>query len=303
MLRDGKTVLTESTKSLSQIDLVTAMLGRRRKASHRSLSQGRGFDSAVDDQREHGTEVLRASHLSRLPRLVEASLTIKTGKVVGLAGRLGAGRTELARAVFGADPPQSGEVSLSGRHVRFTCPAEAIRARIGFCSEDRQVEGIIPGLSVRENMTLVALPQLSRWFIVSHYRQRQLVQRMIERLGIKIASLDQPIDELSGGNQQKVLLARWLCTLSRLLILDEPTRGIDVGTKDEIRAIVDELAAQGLAVMMISSELDDLIDHCRRIVVMSEGRTVAEFADDPIKVDSILAAMAHGTEVLEMSGD
>ena len=305
VLRDGKNVMTESTSRLSRMDLVTAMLGQARDSVHPQSRVGRTSVKEVEGQRTslRDPPVLEASHLCRRPRLIDASLKMKAGEVVGIAGLLGAGRTELARAVFGAEPAESGSLRLNGRLVRFRRPAEAILAQIGFCPEDRQVDGIIPMLSVRENMTLAALPQLSRWSIVSRYRQRQLVRRMIERLGIKLASPDQAIHELSGGNQQKVLLARWLCTQLRLLILDEPTRGIDVGTKDEIRGIVDEMAAEGLAVLMVSSELDDLIDHCQRIVVMCEGRSVAEFEGDQINEDSILAAMAHGSRSSGPPGD
>ena len=303
VLRDGKTVLTESTSRLRQKDLVAAMLGHERKPSPKRVEHVVDTETASGDQHDRVPNLLDALSLNRPPRLINASVSFKSGEVVGLAGLLGAGRTELARALFGADPPSSGTIKMDGQQVRFCRPAEAIRAKIGFCPEDRQASGIIPKLSVRENITLAALPHLSRWSIVRRYRQRQLVRQMIQRLDIKVASPNQAIDELSGGNQQKVLLARWLCTQPRLLILDEPTRGIDVVTKDEIRTIIDELAAQGLAVVMVSSELEDLIDHCHRILVMCEGCTVAEFSGDQIDEDSILTAIAHGAGSTAPAGE
>ena len=167
---------------------------------------------------------------------------VHAGEIVGLAGLLGSGRSEVARAVFGADSIDAGTIAIDGKEVHFRTPEDAIRAGIGFCSEDRKIDGIIPDLSVRENLTLAALPTLTRNGIVDRKQQEEIVERFIQRLGIKTSGPDQKIRELSGGNQQKVLLARWLCLNPRLLLLDEPTRGIDVGAKGEIQKLVEELA-------------------------------------------------------------
>ena len=165
---------------------------------------------------------------------------------------------------------------------------------MGFCSEDRKVEGIVPDMSVRENLTLALLPQLSRSGVVDEARQREIVERFIARLGVKCSGPEQKIRELSGGNQQKVLLARWMCMNPKLLILDEPTRGIDVGAKAEIQALIRELADQGLGVLMISSELEEVIEGSDRVFVLRDGRTVAELAKGEISEPAVMAAMAHG---------
>ncbi|HXR65393.1 MAG TPA: ATP-binding cassette domain-containing protein, partial [Ktedonobacteraceae bacterium] len=169
-------------------------------------------------------------------------------------------------------------------------------AGIGLCSEDRKAEGIIPYLSVRENLTLAALPTLARYGIVSRKQQQELVERFIQRLGIKTSGPDQLIRELSGGNQQKVLLARWLCLNPRLLLLDEPTRGIDIGAKAEIQALIEELAESGLGVLMISSELEELTEGSDRIVVLRDGQTVASLLHADASQDALMAAMAQGDD-------
>jgi len=218
---------------------------------------------------------------------------VKAGQIVGLAGLLGSGRTEVARAIFGADPPGAGNIRLMGRDVAPREPAEAIALGVGYCSEDRKADGIIPDMSVRENITLGILPLLTKFGVVDEARQREIVDRFMSRLAIKASSAEQKIRELSGGNQQKVLLARWLCMDPKLLILDEPTRGIDVGAKAEIQSLIRELADQGLGVLMISSELEEIIEGADRVFVLSDGRTVADFPHSAVNAAAIMAAMAH----------
>jgi ribose transport system ATP-binding protein len=198
--------------------------------------------------------------------------------------------------LFGADPRDAGEIRFEGRPVALGEPAEAIRRGVGFCSEDRKVEGIVPDMSVRENLTLALLPRLAKAGIVDEARQREIVDRFIARLGVKTTGPEQKIRELSGGNQQKVLLARWLCMDPRLLILDEPTRGIDVGAKAEILTLIRELAAQGLGVLMISSELEELTEACDRVTVLRDGLSVATLPRERLSEQAIMAAMAHGAE-------
>jgi galactofuranose transport system ATP-binding protein len=219
---------------------------------------------------------------------------VHAGEIVGLAGLLGSGRSEVARAVFGADSIDAGKIAISGKEVHFRAPEDAIRAGIGFCSEDRKIDGIIPDLSVRENLTLAALPTLTRSGVVDRKQQEKIVGRFIERLGIKTAGPDQKIRELSGGNQQKVLLARWLCLNPRLLLLDEPTRGIDVGAKSEIQKLIEELAEAGMGVLLISSELEEIIEGSDHVVVLRDGTTVAELPRESLSQDAIITAMAHG---------
>lgn len=289
IMRDGQTVDEQNIQSLSKLELVAKMLGKELGEVQRSGQTG--FQAG-----QHAVErtLLEAHSLQRGQALKGASLSVRAGEIVGLAGLLGAGRTETARAIFGADPIEKGQVRLEGQRVHFHSPADAIRAGLGYCSEDRKAEGIIPYMSVRENLTLAALPILSRHGVVSSEKQEELVERFINLLGIKTSGPEQKIRELSGGNQQKVLLARWLCLDPKLLILDEPTRGIDVGAKGEIQRLINELADNGLGVLMISSELEELTEGSDRVVVMRDKRTVTELEHAAISQDAIMAAMAHG---------
>jgi ribose transport system ATP-binding protein len=291
VLRDGKLVDVRPLSGLDRIDLVCLMLGKPREALRKGTT-------AFGEHRGNGAvpstaaPLLRTDHVAGGTKLRDVSLEVRPGEIVGLAGLLGSGRTETARAIFGADPRQGGAMYLDGKPMDPRSPDDAIRAGIGFVSEDRKADGIIPELSIRENLTLAALPLLTRFGVVSRSRQREMVERFMRRLGIKASSADQRIRELSGGNQQKVLLARWLCTSPRLLILDEPTRGIDIGAKGEIQALVNELAAEGLGVLMISSELEELVEGSSRVVVLRDGQNVAELTGHDISQQGIIHAMA-----------
>ncbi len=290
ILRDGKTVGEQPIKSISKLELVAKMLGKDLGSVQRSGQTS--FNAGNHQAREE--VLLKATGLREGRKLQNASLQVHPGEIVGLAGLLGSGRSEVARSIFGADDIDSGTIVVNGVEVHFHSPADAIRAGIGFCSEDRKVDGVIPDLSVRENLTLAALPTLTRSGIVDRKQQEEIVERFIQRLGIKTSGPEQKISELSGGNQQKVLLARWLCLNPRLLLLDEPTRGIDVGAKGEIQALVEELAESGMGVLLISSELEEIIEGSDHVVVLRDGETVAEFAREGLSQDAILSAMAHG---------
>ncbi|HEX6536822.1 MAG TPA: sugar ABC transporter ATP-binding protein [Gemmatimonadaceae bacterium] len=290
VLRDGKLVGTHEIAALERIDLVCLMLGKSREALQHGATAFHTRHAARG--RPEGEPLLRAEDLRRAPRLRDVTLEVREGEILGLAGLLGSGRTETARALFGADPADGGSIHLRGRPLDPRHPADAIAARIAYLSEDRKAEGIIPELSIRENLTLAALSTLTRFGVVSRARQRELVDRYMRRLGIKATSAEQRIRELSGGNQQKVLLARWLCTDPVLLILDEPTRGIDIGAKGEIQTLVNELAAGGLGVLMISSEVEELVEGSSRVVVLRDGRSVAELAGEEISARAIVHAMA-----------
>lgn len=292
VLRDGETVADAPIAELSKYDLVSTMLGRQLTESER-----RGRHLEADEARD-ARVMIEAQDLRRTPVLNGSSLTVRQGEIVGLAGLLGSGRSETARALFGVDPVE-GEVKVAGESQRFRSPRDAIAARLGYCSEDRKADGIIPDLSVRENLTLALLPRLLKRGVVDRKRQQQIVTEFIERLGIRLASPDQPIRELSGGNQQKVLLARWLCTDPNVLILDEPTRGIDVGAKQEIQSLVRELAEDGLSVLFISSEIEELITNCDRVLVLRDGATVSELVGQEITEEAILRAMAEGEATTE----
>jgi ribose transport system ATP-binding protein len=288
VLRDGKLVHTGDLAELSKLQLIATMLGRE-------LSEVEGHATGFGEEHEVGREpVLRARDLTRRHLLHGVSLDVRPGEVVGLAGLLGAGRSETAKAIFGAQPLDSGEVEVAGKDVKTGSPPSAIKAGIAFLPEDRRSEGIIPGLSVRENIVAAAMPRLSRAGLVSEKTQNELVERFIERLGIKASSPDQPVGELSGGNQQKVMLARWLCLNPKVLILDEPTRGIDVGAKAEVQRLIDELADDGLGVVMISSELEEVVEGSDRVVVLKDGAVVGTLSGDEISEENIMAKLAEG---------
>ena len=290
ILRDGKTIDERPINTISKLELVAKMLGK-----DLGIVQKSG-QTSFDASRHHveKKELLTAEGLREGVTLRNASVKVHAGEIVGLTGLLGSGRSEVARAIFGADAITGGKISIDGKETHFRVPEDAIRAGLGFCSEDRKVDGIIPDLSVRENLTLAALPTLTRSGIVDRKKQDQIVDRFIERLGIKTAGPDQKIRELSGGNQQKVLLARWMCLNPRLLLLDEPTRGIDVGAKGEIQKLIEELAESGMGVLLISSELEEIIEGSDHVVILRDGTTVAELSRADISQDVILTAMAHG---------
>ncbi|GGJ36514.1 sugar ABC transporter ATP-binding protein [Deinococcus roseus] len=290
VMRDGKTVHSGPIRSISKFELVAKMLGREIGEVER---QGRtGFHKKNTTGQE---ELLTVKDLKRGNKLKGVNLTVKKGEILGVAGLLGSGRTETARALFGADPTDAGALSWKRQPIRLRSPREAIRLGMGFCSEDRKEEGIIPHLSVRENLTLALLPRISRLGVIDPQAQQKIIDKFIQRLGIKCSSPEQPIRELSGGNQQKVLLARWLCMNPDLLILDEPTRGIDVGAKAEIQNLISELAEDGLTVLMISSELEELTEGCQRVMVLRDGETVGELSGKNLSEKRIMHAMA-GTE-------
>jgi monosaccharide-transporting ATPase len=298
VMRDGRTVLSGALAGFTKLDLVTTMIGRTLKSAGDEQTAFR--ESAHAEQRT-SSRLLEVRNLSAGRKVTDASLQLSAGEIVGLAGLLGSGRTELARAVFGADRPDNGEMEYDGTAFAPATPAAAIGVGIGFCSEDRKVDGIVPDMSVRENLTLALLPYLARAGVVDREKQVEVVDRFIQRLAIKCSSPDQPIRELSGGNQQKVLLARWLCMNPRLLILDEPTRGIDVGAKAEIQSLIGQLAAEGLGVLMISSEMEEILEGSDRVFVLREGKTVVNLEREQISEETIMAAMADGTAALHQA--
>src|SRR5271165_4540100 len=287
VMRDGRTVMTRPMAEVDKLHLVSAMLGRDVETVR---GHATGFSAAAG---KVGDEVLSAEGLRIGRRVRDARLEVRAGQIVGLAGLLGSGRTETARAVFGADPPDAGSIRLMGRTVAPREPSDAIALGVGYCSEDRKADGIVPEMSVRENLTLAILPRLVAMGVVDEGRQRSIVEKFMKRLAIKASGPEQKVRELSGGNQQKVLLARWLCADPKLLILDEPTRGIDVGAKAEIQSLIRELADQGLGVLMISSELEEIVEGADRVFVLSDGRTVADLPHAEASAQAIMAAMAH----------
>jgi len=293
VLRDGRVVHTGPLAGLDRVRLVAHMLGRDVERVRADGLTGFTGDHAVA-----GAEpVLRVENLTKRHQLRGVSFDVRAGEVTGLGGLLGSGRSETAKAVVGALPLDAGTVTVAGRRLRRPSPAAAIRAGVALLPEDRKAEGIVPDLSVRENIVLAAMPRLAKAGLVSRAAQDRVVDTFMRRLRIKAASPEQRVAELSGGNQQKVLLARWLCLHPKVLLLDEPTRGIDVGAKAEVQRLVDELAAAGLAVVLISSDLEELVEGADRVVVLRAGAVAGTLDGDAVTEDAILATLADAAEV------
>jgi ribose transport system ATP-binding protein len=295
VLRDGKLVGMRPLEGLERLDLVCMMLGKQRDELRKGTTAFDKHEAAGGGK----AKLLRAEGLVSGRRIKDVTVEVGRGEIVGLAGLLGSGRTETARAIFGADPVDQGSVELEGKRLKVRSPGDAIEAGIALLPEDRKAEGIIPELSVRENLTLAALPMLTRFGVVSRAKQREIVDKFMKRLSIKASSPEQKIRELSGGNQQKVLLGRWLCRNPKILLLDEPTRGIDIGAKGDIQELINELAEAGLGVLMISSELEELVEGCSRVIVMRGGERAAELRGDQISTDAIIHAMADASAAPE----
>lgn len=290
VMRDGRTVMTKQMRDVSKLELVSTMLGR-------DIAKNKGKATGFQSDHVSGAEkppILEARNLGDGRTTHGVSLSLRPGQITALAGLLGSGRTETAHTLFGSTRRRSGEVILDGRSFSPQSTADSISAGLGFCTEDRKAEGIVPEMSIADNMVLALMPKLSKAGVVDRKQQDALVREFIGKLAIKCAGPSQKIRELSGGNQQKVLLARWLATRPRILILDEPTRGIDVGAKAEIQNLISTLAESGLSVLMISSELEEVLEGADRTVVLREGRSVAELVGSEITEPKVLSMMAEG---------
>ena len=280
VLRDGQHVGTRPIAELSEHELVRMMIGR-------PLAEYVSPPNAVP-----GDEVLRVRGLSSLGKFDDVSFSLRSGEVLGIAGLVGAGRSELAQALFGLDHVRRGEISLRGQRVRVDTPAEAISLGIGLVPEDRKRQGLVPQASALHNLSLAILRRLSRVGWLRRREERSVAQEFFDRLRVRAASLDVVVAGLSGGNQQKIVLARWLAARASVLILDEPTRGVDVGAKAEIHALIGELAARGSAILLISSELPEILTLATRIIVLRGGRLVGEVTREQATQDRLLRLMA-----------
>ena len=269
VLRNGNWVGEWRAADLGPQALIAAMLGRELAAQSRRPAQVRAFD-------EGATALLQAEGLGQTGQLQPIDLRVRAGEVVGLAGLLGAGRTELARLLFGLEAPDRGLLKMDGQAVTFSNPADAIRHGLALCPEERKTDGIVSELSVRENIALALQARLGARRFLSRAEQTAIAERFVKALGIKTTSVETPIGLLSGGNQQKAMIARWLATEPRLLILDEPTRGIDVAAKQEIMEQILRLAQAGMAVLFISSEMSEVVRVAHRIVVLRDRQKVGE---------------------------
>jgi ABC-type sugar transport system ATPase subunit len=281
VLRDGQHVATRPTAGLTEGELVRMMIGR-------SLAEY--FPHHLDVA--PGDEVLRVEGLTAPGKFEDISFTLRAGEVVGLAGLVGAGRSEIAMALFGLLPAVRGGVRLLGEEVRLQRPQTAIGLGVGLVPEDRKRQGLVLSETARHNTTLPILDRLSRLRFIREQRERALAREYFDKLRVRAPGIDATVAGLSGGNQQKIVLARWLAARSKLLILDEPTRGVDVGAKAEIHALISDLAAQGGAILLISSELPEVLALSTRILVLRAGQLVGEVRREEATQDVLLRMMA-----------
>ncbi len=294
ILRNGELVGEYTTAQLPRLDLVGKMLGREVKDEEGHVA---GTSIKIPPIRSTSSPfpLFEATQIGRRGAVHPLDLTITRGDVTGLAGLLGSGRTETARLLFGIDRADSGEIKIRGEPVKITSPRAAVQLGLAFCSEDRKVEGILPNLSVRQNIIVALQAKQGAWDTLSRAEQNHLAAHYITSLRIKTSSTETPIKNLSGGNQQKVLLARWLATQPALIILDEPTRGIDIGAKAEIEALITKLRADGVAVLFISSEIEEVVRNSTRIAILHERRKVAELKGGEIDLHRLLREIAGAT--------
>ncbi|MBL8759896.1 MAG: sugar ABC transporter ATP-binding protein [Phycisphaerae bacterium] len=328
VLRDAKHVATRATSAFPRLELVSAMLGRAILPSSTSVNAGPEQqspslatkpstnpsqavsspsgsppftdgssaapppESRPEPSPRPTRDLLSLRAVSLAGSIEHADLSIAPGEAVGLAGLLGSGRTELAKVIFGLDRADSGSMSLDGQPYSPRSPRDAIARGVALTPENRKADGIVPSLSVRENILLALQARLGVWRSLSTRRRRDIAADLIAKLGVKAASADAPIASLSGGNQQKALLARWLATDPKLLILDEPTRGIDVGAKQAIERLIASLISGGLGVLFISSELPEIVRTCTRACVLRDRRTVAEVAGPSLTEERVMEAIA-----------
>ena len=288
VLRNGELVGEYETKDLPRVMLVAKMMGK-------------DFDdlAAIKDSKseeKHGEEdiVIKAVGLGKKGYIKPFDLVIHKGEVVGFTGLLGSGRSETVRVLYGAEKPDEGELSVKGRPIAARHPLTSMNAGMAYLPEDRKNEGIIADLSVRENLIMALQAKRGMFHLLSRKQQEEFTDKYIDMLQIKTASRETPIKSLSGGNQQKVIIGRWLLTNPDFLILDEPTRGIDVGTKTEIQKLVVKLAEQGMAVVFISSEIEEMLRTCDRMVVMRDGAKVGELSEDEMNQSNIMSTIAGG---------
>jgi rhamnose transport system ATP-binding protein len=285
VMRDGRRVLSRPLEGLTADDLVRAMVGRDVVEREQS------------EEARRGDVVLKVERLTREGVFIDISFEVRSGEIVALAGLVGSGRSEVARAIFGIDKYDAGAVYVGGDRLKKGTPAAAMAGGVGLVPEDRRLQGLVMELSIRNNIALASLGRLRRFGFVRRAAEQQLASEWATRLRIKYQRLANPVATLSGGNQQKSVLAKWLSRRPRLLIVDEPTRGIDVATKSEVHSLLVELAQQGVAVLMISSELPEVLRVADRVLVMREGRLVAEFAHQEASEEAIVAAATGQSEM------
>jgi rhamnose transport system ATP-binding protein len=278
VLRDGTYVDTRSIEDVTRDDLIRMMVGR-------TIS-----NLFPKQDVKPGEVVLEAENLTRAGAFRDISFTLRKGEILGMAGLVGAGRTNVARAIFGVEPATGGRIKIDGREVTVTSPQQAIELGLAYVPEDRQLHGLIPAMHITSNISLPMLREFSRSGWLNFKKERRASYEAARQMEVRANNIWQRARELSGGNQQKVVLAKWLATQPRILILDEPTRGIDVGTKAAVHALMSKLASEGMAILMISSELPEVLGMSDRILVMHEGQMTAQFTREEATQEKIITA-------------
>lgn len=295
VMRDGRQVFAGSTSTTSRARLIAEIAGDAKDDLGRITHPSPGL---------HTEELIRTEHLTRRGHVEDVSIVVRRGEVLGIAGMVGSGRTELVRLLFGADHPTSGAILVKGSKISCRTPRDAMRAGIALLPEDRRHEGAVLGFSPSKN---ISLPSLSRFRrggpgsplpFINHGKERRIAKAYVERLDIKVSSVDSPVRHLSGGNQQKVILAKWLEFGAEVFIFDEPTAGIDVSGKNDVYIVMEELAAEGKGVIFISSDFAELVSVCSRVLVMREGRVVGQFQGAQV-TEAALVESCYGIEVVE----
>ena len=286
VIRDGKNIISKNKDEITQDELIAHMIGRPLQNLY------------LKEPAEFGEVMLEVKNLTRKGVFEDISFRVRTGEVVGFFGLVGAGRSEIMRAIFGVDKYNSGEVILDGKKLRGGDPAAAIDAGIGFCTEDRKKEGLALKLSILLNMTLVRLPLLSKIGWIQRRAQKTAADEYMDSISIKAPTVKQLVGNLSGGNQQKVVVAKWLMMHPKVLIVDEPTRGIDVGSKSEIYGLLSDLAKQGMAIIVVSSEIEEIMGVCDSVVTIFEGKKTAQLTitDDLTREEVLACALGKTRE-------
>ena len=284
VLRNGELVGEYPVAELPRVELVAKMMGK----NFDDLASIKEAESSIQDE-----IIIDAKGLGHKGKIKPFDLIIHKGEVIGLTGLLGSGRSELARVIYGADKSQSGTLKVKGKEVKINSPIDAMKLGMGFLPDDRKAEGVIADLSIRENIILAVQAKRGMFRLLPRAEQEKIADKYIKEIQVKTPSMEVPISQLSGGNQQKVILGRWLATNPDFLILDEPTRGIDIGTKTEIQKLIIKLAKEGKAVIFISSEIEEMLRTCDRMVVLRDGVKVGEIEDEMTQ-NSIMKAIAGG---------
>jgi ABC-type sugar transport system ATPase subunit len=286
VIRDGQNIITMNTSDTTQEKLISHMIGRELENLYQKSPA------------QQGDVVLEVKNLTSKGVFEDISFNVKAGEIVGFFGLVGAGRSEIMRAIFGVDKYDSGEVYICGKKLPPGNPTAAIESGLGFATEDRKKEGLMLRLSVLLNMSLVKLPHISKLGVINAAKQRELVDQYIKSISIKTPNVEQLVGNLSGGNQQKVVVAKWLMMSPKVLIVDEPTRGIDVGSKSEIYGLLNDLAHQGVAIIVVSSEIEEIMGICDRVITICEGNLTASLDIKNLKSETVLAAALGKTDII-----